>query len=237
MGMMQTALKLIYPDQCVTCGALVEGSHGLCGGCWRETPFVSGLSCDLCSHPLIGDRDDEVAICDDCLTSQRPWTRGRAAFLYTGGGRRIVMALKHSDRTDLVAPAARWMAEAGRDLLQDAPVLVPIPLHWRRLVSRRYNQSAELARAIGRVAGVEVWPDALRRTRATTAQQDMTAEERHRNLAGAISARAAFGGRSVVLIDDVMTSGATFAAATDAALAGGAGRVCVLMLARAAKNP
>ncbi|TKA95662.1 ComF family protein, partial [Cereibacter changlensis] len=100
MGL-QAALRLLYPPQCLTCDALVTTDFGLCGPCWRETPFITGLVCDLCGTPLPGEDPGHAVHCDDCLTLARPWARGRAALLYKDNGRRIVLALKHGDRLDL----------------------------------------------------------------------------------------------------------------------------------------
>jgi ComF family protein len=237
MGIMQSALKLIYPDQCVACGTMVEGAHGLCSKCWRDTPFITGLRCQTCSQPLLGDSGDEAATCDDCLAVERPWTAGRAALLYEGSARRMILGLKHSDRTDLVKPAARWMVDCGGDLLSGTAVLVPIPVHWQRLLRRRYNQAAELAREIGALTGMDVDVEALVRTRRTKIQDGMTVEERRLNLSGAISAAKTLSRKDIVLVDDVMTTGATLSEAAKACHAAGANRVSVLVLARVAKSP
>ena len=159
---------------------------------------------------------------------------------YEDAGRRLVLALKHGDRTDLAAPAASWMAKAGRPVLERADVLIPVPIHWSRLLRRRYNQTAEIARALSGATGVPTLFDALRRITATPIQDGLSVEGRFANVAGAISANTArahgIAGRRVVLIDDVMTSGATLAAATEACHATGAGQVSVLVLARARKR-
>ena len=167
--------------------------------------------------------------------------RGRAVFAYRDAGRRIVLAMKHGDRTDLVPPSAEWMAQTGADLLQKRPLLVPIPIFWTRLVRRKFNQAALLANAIGGQIDLDVCPDALKRLRATMVQDGMTVEERFTNLDGAILANpkraSSLKGREVCLIDDVMTSGATLSAATQACYDAGATHVSVLVLARVVKAP
>jgi predicted amidophosphoribosyltransferase len=149
--------------------------------------------------------------------------------------------MKHGDRADLVPPAAEWMAQAGADLLQQRPLLVPIPIFWTRMVRRKFNQAALLANAIGGQFDLDVCPDALKRMRATMVQDGMTVEERYTNLDGAILANpkraSLLKGREVCLIDDVMTSGATLSAATQACYDAGATHVCVLVLARVVKAP
>lgn len=242
MRRLQRALSLIYPDQCLLCRGLVDRHGALCSACWGETPFLTGLVCDLCGAPLPGERDGAHEIhCDDCLALPRPWQSGRAALAYRDGARRLVLALKHGDRTDLARPAAQWMAQAGRGLLSDDTVFVPIPVHWTRRLRRKYNQAAELARALSRVTGRSVVPDALVRTRQTPPQDGMSVDARFANIAGSIEAHtdrvSLFRGKSICLVDDVMTSGATLASATEVCHAAGAARVSVLVLARVEKTP
>lgn len=237
--MMQSAMSMLFPPQCLSCNALVEDRFSLCGPCWRETPFIMGLACDHCGVPLMGEgAGDEL--CDDCMTSPRPWSQGRAAVIYKGNARRIVLALKHGDRLDLARPVARWMARAGAGMLGKGALVVPIPLHRLRLFRRRYNQAGLLAHEIGRECGLDVGPDALIRRRRTETQDGKNAGERTRNVAGSIIENprqsGLMAGRPVVLIDDVMTSGATLAEATRACTDAGASRVCVLVLARVAKD-
>jgi len=237
---MQTALRLIYPPQCVMCGALVGEPFQLCGSCWRATPFISGLVCDTCGTPLPGDDTGHTEICDDCLSIARPWDRGRAALLYRDGAKRLVLALKHGDRQDLAVPAARWMARAAEPIVEPEMLIVPIPAHWLRLLQRRYNQAALLANRLGKTLSLQVAPDALIRKKRTRVQEGMTRDDRFRNLADAFAPHPGRGGlikgRSVLLVDDVMTSGATFAAAAEICHVAGASRVSVLSLARVAKD-
>ena len=237
---LQTALDLIYPPQCVMCDAILGAPFQLCGACWRATPFISGLVCDTCGTPLPGDDTGRAETCDDCLHIARPWDRGRAALLYRDGARRLVLALKHGDRQDLSHPAARWMAAAAGPILRPDMLIVPIPAHWLRLMQRRYNQAALLANRIGQNTSLPVAPDALVRVKRTRVQDGMIRDDRFRNVADAFAPHPNRGrqlaGRAVLLVDDVMTSGATFAAATEACLGAGANHVSVLSLARVAKD-
>lgn len=237
---MQSALRLVMPPQCLSCGAVVAEEFGLCAECWRDTPFIHGLACDSCGTPLPGQDEGRPEYCDDCLTLGRPWVRGRAALLYKDNGRKLVLSLKHGDRHDLARPAARWMLRAGAPILKPDMLVAPIPLHWIRFVRRRFNQSALLARAIAREAALDHCPDLLIRPRRTASQDGRNRDGRFANLAGAIRVHprraARLKGRHILLIDDVMTSGATLAAAADACLATGASEVSVLVMARVAKD-
>lgn len=237
---MQRALSVIYPPQCQMCAGYVAEDGGLCGSCWSETPFLRGLVCDLCGTSLPGS-ESGLALCDDCLILSRPWDAGRAALSYRDLGRRIVLALKHGDRLDLTEPAARWMLSAGASYLEPNTLFVPVPVHWSRLLTRRYNQSAELTRALAVQSGRMHCPDALIRTRRTEKQDGMTVEERMRNLEAAIEPnekrRDLLQDARVCLVDDVMTSGATLAAGAQALREAGAAHIFVLLLARVEKSP
>lgn len=238
---MQSPLRLLFPPQCVSCGSPVESDFALCGECWRETPFIEGLVCDTCGAPLPGEEPGRSVQCDDCMILKRPWRRGRAALSYRDNGRRLVMALKHGDRLDLARPAAGWMARAAAPLIARDQLIVPVPAHWTRLFARHYNQAAVLARALAVVTRLDCIPDALVRPCRTVAQEKMSREARFANMAGAIRSHpkkgASLAGRQVLLVDDVMTSGATLAAAAEACHQAGAAGVDVVALARVAKEP
>lgn len=160
--------------------------------------------------------------------------------MYKDNARRMVLALKHGDRQEIAEPAAKWMARVIEDLPLENVLIAPIPLHWMRLLKRRYNQSALLAQALARQTGLPVCPDLLQRPRRTQTMEGLTKEVRFTSVKGAIRAhprrRHRIAGRPVLLVDDVLTSGATLSSATDACLAAGSGPVYVVTLARVAKH-
>lgn len=240
LAQLQTAVSLIYPPACMACDERVDRDGGLCGACWRKTAFIGGLVCDACGAPLPGGELHEVAHCDACLSDPPPWVRGRAALLYRDTGRKLVLALKHGDRQDIAGPAALWMARAIKDHVPVDTVVAPVPLHWTRLLKRRFNQSALLGKALARDLKQAWCPDLLHRVRRTRSLDGKGRAERFEALAGAMvitdKRRGVLNGRSVLLVDDVITSGATLTCAARACLDAGATSIRVVALARVVKE-
>lgn len=185
--------------------------------------------------PFIHDMG-EGFLSAEAIADPPPFERARAAVAYSGAARQMVQGLKYQDRTDLAPWMARWMARAGAELLDEADVIVPVPLHWRRFFRRQFNQSAELARALSRSSGVPFRPAAIRRTRLTRQQVGLERQEREGNVRGAfrvpVEQEIEIAGRRVLLVDDVYTTGATACAVTKALKKGGAAAVDVLVFAR-----
>lgn len=236
------ALDLLYPPVCVACGAETGAAGGLCPDCFAGAPFIAGPVCEACGAPLLDAAGPGGApVCDGCRHAPPAWQTGRAVALYGGAVRRAILALKHGDRLDVARAAAPWLLRAGRDLLAGADLVAPVPLHWRRLVHRRFNQSAELARALCRSAGRSeaLAPDLLRRVRATPSQEGRSRAGRIANVEGAFALARRWRGRvanaRVLLVDDVMTTGATLSACAETLRDAGAEGIDVLVLARVAR--
>jgi ComF family protein len=239
---LQSALHGLFPPQCLTCDAQLEPSQsqGLCAECWGKTPFIAGLVCDQCGCALPGADSGQTERCDDCMVIARPWSKGRAVLQYSENGRKIVLAYKHADRLDMLPFLGRIMVATARPLISNDTLIVPVPAHWTRRLSRRYDQAVLLAKATCQVSGSPYLLDALIRKVKTGTQDGLGRDARFANVSQAFIANpkrmTQLQGRKVLLIDDVMTSGATFAAAAEVCLASGATEVSILSLARVAKD-
>ena len=206
-------------------------SPGMSADAWRKIAFLADLVCDGCGTPF---EYDPGARCAACQAKPRAFARARAACLYDEHSRGLILQLKHADRPEIGALFARWINRAAAELLADADAIAPIPLHRARLLKRRYNQAAEIARPLSRLSGVPYLPDALMRQRPTASQGGKSAQGRARNVAAAFVAprpeRVA--GKRILLIDDVLTTGATAQGCARALLAAGAASVDLAVVAR-----
>ncbi|UGY19111.1 ComF family protein [Bradyrhizobium septentrionale] len=228
------ALDIALPTLCVSCREPVHG-EGVCAACWAKLSFIAQPFCPRLGIPFVYDPGPEL-LSMEAIANPPSYHRARAAVRYDDVARTLVHALKYQDRTDLAPTMGRWMARAGKELLQEADMLVPVPLHWRRGWSRRYNQSGALAKVIARQSGVKMVSEALRRVRATEQQIGLSRKDRASNVQGAFGVaaerKAEIQGRRVILVDDVLTSGATVDACARALLRAKASQVDVLVFAR-----
>ena len=230
---------MLLPPTCAGCGEVQEDAHTLCGDCWGGLTFLSQPCCDVCGHPFAYAVPGR-ALCGACMRDRPPYAQARAALLYNDASKAFILSFKHADKTDMAALLAKWLAQAGTAFLKDSDVLVPVPLHWTRLFSRRFNQAALLALALGRMTDTSVAVDALVRHKKTPSQGHLGVRARIRNVQGAFRVppkrRAQVRGKRVVLVDDVYTTGATVRAVTKVLLRAGAVRVDVVTLARVVKG-
>jgi len=241
-GVARWTLDIALPTLCVSCRAPVAG-EGVCAACWAKLSFIAPPFCERLGIPFVYDPGPGI-LSMAAIADPPAYHRARAAVRYDDVARSLVHGLKYQDRTDLAPPLGRWMARAGKDILDGADLIVPVPLHWRRGWSRRYNQSGALATVVGRLSRVPVNGQALKRVRSTQQQVGLSRTERARNVQGAFSVaterKADIQGRRIVLIDDVLTSGATVDACARALLRAKAANVDVLVFARVvegAQNP
>ena len=226
----RVALDMLFPPQ-----SLDGGPRPLAGGfsadAWSKIRFLDGPVCDGCGQPF---EFDPGARCAACLKKPRAFDAARAACLYDEASRGPILQLKHADRLDLAPMFARWLSRSARELIDQADAIAPVPLHPLRLLHRRYNQAAEIARPLAAMTGTPYLPDALVRRRATATQGGKSGSGRKRNVAGAFEVpdprRVA--GLRILLIDDVLTTGATAEGCARALKAAGAARVDLAVVAR-----
>jgi len=228
------ALDIALPTLCVACREPVAG-EGVCAACWAKLSFIAPPYCPRLGIPFVYDPGPDL-LSMEAIANPPAYARARAAVRYDDVARTLVHGLKYQDRTDLAPAMGRWMARAGRELLAEADALVPVPLHWRRGWSRRYNQSGALARVIERQSGVKLVSEVLRRVRPTQQQIGLSRPQRASNVQGAFKVashrQSEIQGRRVILVDDVLTSGATADACARALLRAKAASVDVLVFAR-----
>ena len=227
----------VFPPQCPSCMALVETHGYLCPQCWGQIKFIEAPWCACCGVPLEFDSGPD-SLCLACMRDPPSFERARAVMLYGDFSRSLILKFKHADRLDPAPAYATWMVRAAGNLVGDADMIAPVPLHWRRLFSRRYNQSAILAKAVAGRVDKRFCPDLLIRTRPTPSQGRLTRNQRGKNVAGAFAFNARWNamleGRRVLLIDDVLTTGSTVEHCARTLLRAGASAVDVLTLARVA---
>ena len=225
-------LDAVFPPTTLD-GAQRTLSGGLSADAWSRVAFIAEPLCDGCGAPFEYDAGER---CAACLARPRAFARGRAAVLYDDASRDLILKFKHADRTDLARLLAAWVGRAAADLLADADAIAPVPMHGSRLLARRYNQAAEIARPLARQHRIAYMADALVRARRTESQAGKSGGARRRNVASAFKVRPAqarrVAGRRILLVDDVLTTGATAEACARALLAAGASAVDVAVVAR-----
>jgi len=228
-----TVLDLLLPPRCLKCGIEIGGDGALCAECWRGIAFLQPPCCARCGLPFEVDLGAD-AICGACARETPLYARARAALRYDEASRTLVLAFKHGDKLQLAPALSRFMRRAGAEFLATCGIVAPVPLHWTRLFARRYNQAAVLAHALVRGGGPPVVTDLLERRRATPSQGRSGRAERRRNVRGAFALKRghSVAGCRVLLVDDVLTTGATVSECARTLLDAGATSVDVLTLAR-----
>ncbi|MBW3096474.1 ComF family protein [Pseudohoeflea coraliihabitans] len=232
-------LALVYPPLCMNCNTLTGSESGMCAECWRTIPFIEQPFCAVSGLPFSHERGEGM-VSAAMIADPPVFAKARAAVLHEGPGRQLVHLLKYADRSDLAPGMARWMLRAGHELLESGDVLIAVPLHPSRLRARSYNQAGELARILAQLSRRPQLSGVLVRRKATLRQVGLGRQERIENLRGAFfieaHRRPLIADRSIVLIDDVLTTGATANAAARTLLKAGASQVSVLTFARVASE-
>jgi ComF family protein len=239
----RASLDAVVPPTCLRCECIVASPGGICAACWPKLAWIDQPFCARCGVPFGADLSGTGAdaICAACLAQRSPLATVRAALRYDDASRDLVLGFKHADRTHAAPHFGKWLARAGADALAGADLLVPVPLHWTRLVWRRFNQAALLAQALARESGVACVPDLLVRAKRTPIQGTLGRLQRQRNVRRAFSLRARHRalakGARVVLVDDVLTTGATLTECAHTLRRAGAAEVRAVTLARVVLTP
>ena len=228
-------IDLVLPPLSYDNGAPVA-SHGLTAGAWSKITFLEDPVCDGCGLPYEHDGGGfGIDRCAACLSHPHRFERARAACLYDEHSRGLILGLKHGDQQQNAVLFSRWLSRSAAPLLQEVDAVVPVPLHPLRLLRRRFNQSAEIARPLARAQGLAFLPDALRRVRLTASQGGKSGRQRRLNVKNAFVVTRQGGhqikGRRILLVDDVLTTGATANACAEALLAAGARQVNLAVVA------
>ncbi len=229
--------NVIYPPSCINCSGLTQNHGGLCPQCWNQLQPIEKPWCDVLGSPFAYDVGVGI-LSADAIANPPPFTKARSAVLYDDVARTMVHRLKYKDRTDLAQSMAGWMIRAGRELMPQVNAVLAVPLHRNRLMSRQYNQSAELSRVIAARCDLPHLPATLYRNKPTRRQVGLSNSARADNVKGAFKVpqnkRHNIAGKHLLLVDDVYTTGATVKSATRALLGAGADKVFVLTFARVA---
>ena len=236
MNFLRAMLDTILPPRCIKCGKVIGGTIGVCEDCFRELNFISRPYCRKCGYPFLDEHLPHNLLCPRCNAGKTSVFRySRSALCYDEAAKPLILALKFMDKTDNAIVMARWLQQAGADIFSaGVDVLVPVPLHYTRLLKRKYNQSGLLAGELGKLTGLPVEYQALVKHRHTRPQVEFSGHERLKNIKGAFSVKHIdkLKGRKVLLIDDVMTTGATLKECALALKKAGAGSVDTLTVAR-----
>lgn len=230
----------LLPPRCPLSGEVVESQGMLSPASWQSLNFIGNPICDSCGVPLeITVEDANGLLCGSCVAAPKIYNQSRSAVVYDEVSRNLILAFKHGDQTHLSLTFVPWLKRAGGEFLKDCDLIVPVPLHWKRLLKRRYNQSALIAARLAKEAKIFYEPEILKRTRHTPVQGHLSAKERYKNVSNAFSVNRKYASqvtdKKIVLIDDVYTTGATVEECADVLYAAGAARVDILTVARVSR--
>ena len=228
--LLEKAVNLIFPNVCVSCECIIDKNYDLCDECDKKINFLTKHYCNVCGTVI----SDNIYTCGKCIASPPPFKVLISAFVYDQHSKNMIINFKFFDNLNYVKTYVKWMHQANWDIFQDAEIIIPIPLHKMRLLKRKYNQAALLARKLSKLSNLFYIPFAIKRPRHTTPQAGLSLKQREKNLKRAfkISNKEIIKNKIVILVDDVVTTGATVRSCSQEILNSGAREVRVLSLAR-----
>jgi ComF family protein len=238
--LLKTAVDIIFPAQCLACPTIVTVKGNLCHHCWDNIAFISSPQCEKCGMPFELENSSGM-LCGNCIGENGPrYDKARAVIQYDESSRNLITNFKYSDKTHSCKHFAAWMVRVGQEFIENADIIAPVPLHRIRLFTRRYNQSALLAKSISQQCGVPAHNRLLIRTKNTPPQASLTFKQRTINVRNAFKVNSTYAnkitGKNIILVDDVITTGSTINACVRALKKSGAGEVYVLTLAMTVKD-
>lgn len=238
LSLPQSFLNLLLPPRCFGCGEITSEHHTLCASCWKNCTFLSSPWCSLCGWPFPFETPQQT-LCPHCHRLPPLFIQCRSALAYNETCRHFILKLKQGDGTYLVPTLSKLMVRAGQDVLANTDLLIPVPLHWRRLFLRQYNQAALLSNHITSQTNIPTYTGLIKRHRSTPKQGHQNRKERSANVRGAFSVplrkKSLIKEKRLTLVDDVFTTGATLTECARVLLNEGAKEVRVLTLARVIK--
>ncbi len=228
-------LDIIYPPRCIACGDNVHENGTICAKCWGEINFISDPQCQICGFPF-DFKVEGNPICAGCIDEKPKFSKARAVFLYDDASRRMITSFKYNDRIENRVAYARWMARVGAEMLADADYIIPVPIHFAKLLLRKYNQAGLLALEIAKISGNKVLVNALIRKKYTRKQAGLNRRLRFENISGAFKINQKYAAilkdKKILLVDDVITTGATADECAKILLKAKVAKVEVLALAK-----
>lgn len=235
-GLWESVLDTLLPPRCLATGEIVDAPGMVSGGFWPQLQFIEKPFCSTCGILLAFETGGTDTLCAACMEREPVFDAARSAVVYNDASRKLVLEFKYGDRLHAVHTFVPWMIRAGQDLIDRADIILPVPLHQRRLRERRFNQSALLAQEIARRMEKKYMADALLRTRHTLPQKGLSAKERSNNVRGAFAVNKNVKGKNILLVDDVFTSGATLNECARVLKAADVSGINVLTIARVTKE-
>lgn len=236
MNALKTVIDFILPPRCIVTGDIVDNQGMLSPKAWTKLTFISDPQCQKCGIPFEFDDGNSQSTCMKCLDRPPAYHKARSALVYDDASRDLVLAFKHGDKTHYIMGFLPWLKRAGQELITDSDIVMPVPLHQIRLIQRRYNQAGIIARFLAKDCSKTLVLGGLERVRSTPPQGFMNATERQKNVRRAFAVstkhKKAIQGKTILLIDDVLTTGATIEECTQTLMAAGAKAVNVLTLTR-----
>jgi ComF family protein len=228
-------LDIIYPPRCISCGDNVHENGSICAKCWSDINFITNPQCNICGFPF----DFEVsadALCSGCIKTKPSFSKARAVFIYDDASYNMIKSLKYHDKTENCAAYARWMSRVGSEMINDTDIIIPVPIHFSKLILRKYNQAALLAHGLAKTSNKKILSNAIIRKKNTKSQAEFSYKERFNNIKGAFKINSeyldALKNKNRLLIDDVITTGATVEECTKMLLRAKVAKVEVLTLAK-----